>query len=230
MLAPGTLAHGTTLGLSSESALDFWINGRAGVLGDGPSSKAAAAIAFAGPELVARYWDARPAALSAPVAAAHYAVAGAKWGHTALKSTTDSDALELAQLCRTVVAAADPAIGVLFAGWREIDLPTEPREAMTVALNQVRELRGAAHIHAIFACGLTPLQATMSVDHPVRGGAAQAERFGWSAPFPTPDFDSRERCEKLTTEILVGIYEQAFTGTQADRYTELVLQARACFD
>lgn len=228
MLSPATLAHGTTLGLSPDSLLDFWVNGRAGVLGDGPASKAAAAIAFVGPDLVARYWDARPEALSAPVAAAHYAVAGAKWGHTAFASITDDDATELALLCRKVIGRADPSIGSLFAGWREIDLPTEPREAMTVALNQVRELRGAAHLHAVFACGLTPLEAIMSVDDPVYGGATRAEFFGWPEPYPAPNFEARGRCEAMTSEILGGIYALAFSDSDADRFTALVLQAQAC--
>jgi hypothetical protein len=230
MLAPETNAFGGRLGLQTDSIFDFWVNGRAGVLGDGDAAKAEAAIAFMGPHAIRDYWEGRPTSLSAMDAAIRYAQAAAEWGREALQTVPEPICHELAELTNRICASAQPSVGVLFAGWRQLPRPADARGAVTVALNVLRELRGGAHLSAVYAAGLTPLGAIMSVDHPQHGGPGRAARFGWNEPYPAPDYAARELAEDLTSTILTPIYDAALSPTEGARFVELVTTARAAIE
>lgn len=224
MLSPSVMAHGAELGFSSENPMDFWINGRAGVLGNCDATQAATALGFVGPDLVAKFWNDRPSAVDGLQAATEYAKAAAAWGAQYLGDAETSDCEELVPLAMKTAAGGDLSLGQLFAGWRELPLPTDPRGAAVQALNVLRELRGGAHLHAVFAAGLTPLQSILSVDHPTHGGPGRASRFGWSEPFPEPDHDARAKAEELTSEIVANAYRSSLTDVEAARLTELTIQ------
>ena len=222
MLAEGTLARAGELGLRTDTPLVFWVNGRAGVLGDGDADKAAAAIAFMAPGRVREFWESRPQHVTAERATLAYADAAADWGRSVLASVSDSDCAELADYCNRVSAAADPSIGSLFVGWRGLAQPDDPAGAATIALNVVRELRGGAHIHAVWSAGLGPLGAIISTDDPVRGGMTGAERFGWGAPFPDADRAARDRAEAMTSAMIEPIFDQALDPSERSRFADLV--------
>lgn len=222
MLADTTLARAGELGLRADTPLVFWVSGRAGVLGDGDADKAAAAIAFMAPERVREFWESRPSQVTAEEATLAYADAAAAWGRDALASVSESDCAELAELCNRVAAAADPSIGSLFAGWRALAQPDDPAGAATIALNVVRELRGGAHIHAVWATGLGPLGAIISTDDPVRGGVTGAERFGWSAPFPNADPVARAEAESMTSAMIESVFDQSLDPSERSRFADLV--------
>ena len=230
MLDDRTLVHGHRLGLSAEVAFDFWVNGRAGVLGEGDAAKVIAGIAFMDPALTRSFWEGRPAGLGAQQASQEYALAAANWGRVELSSMAEDELHELADLCHRLCGAAPASIGVLFAGWRELDLPTDAAGRATVAMNVVREMRGGAHISAIHAAGLDPVGAIISVDHPTHGGSRRAERFGWPSPHPQPNFAARERAEVLTSKILTPIVDQALSPQQRHRLVSLVGAARRTID
>ncbi len=212
-----------------ESPFGLWVNGRAGVMGDVTAAVAAAAIGFMAPARVAEIWGQRPAELSPADCATLYAEAAAEWGHSTL-GMLDADRLQrLTRLAMTVAEAADSSLGALFAGWREIPLPSDPAGAATVALQILRELRGGAHLAAVNAVGIGPLGAIMSVDNPIRGGTAGAERFGWPEPHPGPDPARRAEAEVLTTRAVAPAYG-ALSSIEGAELTELVLAARATFD
>jgi hypothetical protein len=225
-----TVARGEELGLDPEIAFDFWVNGRAGVLGDGDAAKAVAGIAFMGPAMVRHFWEQRPHSLGAEEAAAQYAEAGAAWGRQSFTHVPLAELSEIAELSTMVTSAVPDSIGVLFAGWRQLDLPPDPAGAATVALNVLRELRGGAHILAVYASGLDPVTAILSVDHPTHGGPSRAERFGWTPPFAEPNFVAREAAEALTSKILEPIFEKSLTGTARARLVELVEKAHEVMD
>jgi len=223
MLAPATAERATELGL--ELPFGFWVNGRAGVLGDVGPDVAAAAIGFMYPPLAHHYWNGRPASLSAGAAARAYAEAAAAWGREALAAVPEADLVEVTALAKRVADAAQPSVGALFAGWRALDVPADPAGAATVTLNVLREMRGGAHISAAHASGLGPLGAIIAAPDQVRGGTAGAERFGWPQPWPAPDEARRTEAERMTSLICAPAYA-SLDGAAGPRFVELVTAVR----
>jgi hypothetical protein len=82
-----------------------------------------------------------------------------------------------------------------------------------------REMRCAAHIAAVTAVGLTPVQAILSsTNAPPRTGPEYAERMGFTGPFPDPALfrERRLEAEVLTTAIL----EPYFSVLEPDELAE----------
>ena len=210
-----TNARAGELGLSTWS----WYHcGRGGVLGDGPADVVIAAFGFFPPELQRKAWDRGSAVLPVRSIARAYAQACADWGVRVLPS--DPRLVELL----TRVTDAAPAIGMpLFAGWRalaaSIDTPDAGRLAL--ALQVAREHRGGAHLVAVAAQGVEPLQAVVSG----RYGEANARFFGWPEPWPAPEAGRAQMtaAEALTDQIV----EPAFAALSASELDELVSGVRA---
>ncbi len=227
MADPATAERARALGFTTP--FGFWVNGRAGALGEVGPDVAAAAIGFMDPAQITTEWENRPAGLSAADAAGAYAEAAAEWGRRTLAHMPEHDLDELDRLTALVADAAQPSIGALFAGWRRLPLPDDGAGRVTVRLNTLRELRGGAHLSAVHAVGLGPLGSIMSTDDPVRGGARWAATFGWTEPYPDPDPEARRRAEELTDVICAPAYE-ALDPDQRARFVELVLAVRAALD
>lgn len=210
-----TAARGVELGLSTWS----WYHcGRGGVLGDGPADVPIAALGFFPPELQRKAWDRGSAVLPVRSTARAYAQACADWGVRMLPS--DPGLVEL--LTRVTDAAS--VLGLpLFAGWRALAASVETTDAgrLALALHVAREHRGGAHLVAVAAQGLEPLQAVMSG----RYGEANARFFGWPEPYPAPEAGRAQMtaAEALTDEIV----EPAFAALSASELDELVSGVRA---
>ena len=71
--------------------------------------------------------------------------------------------------------AADPAGWPLFAAWRAQPLPDDGPGRVVQLLHVLREHRGSAHLGAVRAAGLRPLEAIVAGD----GGPGNAAFFGW---------------------------------------------------
>ncbi len=226
----GWMADPATATRAAELALvpgfGFWVNGRAGVLGDADADVAAAAIGFMAPSMVREVWGVRRAGMTALDVTMAYAEAASAWGRRTLVDVDAGDLDRLATLCDKVAAAALPSCGLLFAGWRALDRSNDPASNVTVALNVLRELRGGAHLSAVQAVGIGPVGAIMAADDPVRGGPAGAERFGWTPPYPAPDHQRRAEAERLTSEICRPAYEALDDGERSE-FVALVQRARA---
>ncbi len=145
MTTPLSDARARELGL--RSGHDFWIIGRAGVMGDGDAEVAVAVCAA--------------------------------WG-TAKLSRFDPDRMtRLDGYGRRIANAASPALGPVFAGWRALPQPDDIRARVSLTVQVLREMRGAAHISAINACALTPLDAILaSTAAPPRTGPEYAAKMG----------------------------------------------------
>ncbi|OJF14377.1 helix-turn-helix domain-containing protein [Couchioplanes caeruleus] len=207
LLAKSTDAYGIELGFASGS--QFWVVGRAGVLGGCPAEVAAAAIAFEPFDAVRTAWHAVPAGLTHYEVARHYRDRIAAWGDRCLAGVDRSalDAVDV--LGRRIVEAAPAALGTLFAGWRHLPVPASLPGRAGLTIHLLREMRGAAHIAAILACGLTPLDAILAAPHPPpRTGPAYAERMGYRGPFRDPEEvrEQRLEAERLTSAILVPYF------------------------
>ncbi|MGI9597884.1 MAG: SCO6745 family protein [Acidimicrobiales bacterium] len=207
----------------------FWVNGRAGVLGDVDADVAAAAIGFMAPDSVRELWGVRKAGTTPSEVAEAYADVAAGWGRETLSAIDPSDLVRLTELCDKIADAALPSCGTLFAGWRSLDRPGDPAGDATIALNVLRELRGGAHLSAVHAVGIGPHGAIMAADDPVRGGAAGAERFGWTSPHPPADETRRLEAERITTEICRPAFDALDQGERAE-FVALVRRARAAVD
>lgn len=213
-----TAQRGTDLGLSGWS----WYHcGRGGVLGDVDASVLVAAFGFFPPALQTKAWERGKAVLPPAEAAQHYAEACADWGRRAL-AVDGAD--RLADLC-TKVADAAPIAGMpLFAGWRalaaSLAVPDGPGR-LALAIHVLREHRGSAHLVAVVAGGVDPLQAVVSG----RYGTKNAEFFGWPQPWPDPDAAREAMAEAETlTDALV---RPAFAALSDDARAELTDGVRA---
>lgn len=226
MLAPETDQYGRDLGF--ETGAQFWVVGRGGVLGSCPAEVAAAAIAFEPLHVVRRAWDAVPPGLSHYDVAVHYSGRPIAWAERVL-ADLDSVALShIDELGRRVVDAASASLGLLFAGWRLLTPPVTLAGRVGLTIHLLRELRGAAHICAIAACGLTPVDAILAAPHPApRTGPAYAERMGWVGPFRDPSEvrEARLQAEQLTSRILVPAFE-SLSSDELETLRESV--TRAC--
>ncbi len=134
MLTKATDDKGIELGL--ESGRQFWICGRAGVIGDCDASVAAAALAFLDPDEVRRYWESLPSHLPPRAVAEAYAERIFEWGERELPRFGEATLRPLEDLSRRVIDAAPCSLGVLFAGWRA--MPKPPSLAAQVALEHAR--------------------------------------------------------------------------------------------
>src|SRR5690606_19960329 len=207
LIAKDTNARGEELGLLPGRG--FWVCGRGGVLGDVDADVVAAAVGFMHPDRLRTFWESRPAELSAARAAAEYAGCCFDWARRALVSLPEADLVRLSELTRAVVDAALPATGgALFAGWRAMPAPEDPPAAAALALHVLRELRGGAHLTAVLATGLTPVEAALAAEPP-RGGPDWARDLGWPGPFGEPAalVPARAAAERLTSELIAPAYE-----------------------
>lgn len=203
MMAESTAELGLDLGFASGG--QFWIVGRAGVLGSCPVEVAVGAIAFHQPDQVAEAWLHLPDGLDHRGVSMIYHRLIEQWGNGAL-ARFDSDLLEVIDgLGRRIIDAAPACLGPLFAGWRALPIPESLPARAALTTQVLREMRGAAHVSAIMAHGLSPLDAILaSTNDPPRTGPAYAERFGWTGPFRDPDEVRPRRlaAEQLTASML----------------------------
>jgi hypothetical protein len=215
---PRTLRRARQLGLSGWA---FFVAGRGGALGDVRADTVAAALGFIAPEAVNDGWEgARRAGSPAEVASVHLAEC-CRWGVEHLADFALVD--RLVELTQRVVLAADPAGMPLFAAWRAMPVPDDATGAQAaVLLHLMREHRAGAHLLAVRAGGLTPLEAIIAGPE----GEAGAVAYGWQPPYPpagpllrrrlwteavtdrvvAPSFAALEQGERLE---LIGILDSA---------------------
>ncbi len=230
MTGPLTDQLAADLGLQSGS--DLWIVGRAGVLGDCDADVAAAGLAFLAPDRVRAAWESLPAGLTPRRAADAYTDLCCAWGSTELARFDPSRMTRLDELGRSIANSADGSLGTIFAGWRAQPQPGDVNARVALTMHVLRELRGGAHIVAILACGLSPLDAVLASPAPLpRSGPVWAEHLGWSGPFGDADVsrDARMEAERLTSKILEPIYGSIGDAALAE-FAELVETTRNAID
>lgn len=213
---------------------DLWIAGRAGVLGDCTSEAAAAGLGFLSPQFVAEIWSHLPAAGMTPSdCAREYAALCAQWGDAELSRFDPARMERLDELGRKVADAADGSLGAVFAGTRALPTPDGLGGRVALTMHVLRELRGAAHIVAVLASGLTPLDAVLvSPAAPPRSGPVWAEHLGWRGPFREPTDDmraARRDAERLTSRLLEPAYG-TLSSDELDEFAELVDTTRNAID
>ena len=228
----GPMPDRLAVDLGMRSGYDLWIVGRAGVLGGGDADVAAAGLAFLAPDRVRAAWESLPDGLTHRQVADAYTALCCRWGATELARFDASRMARLDELGRRIADAADGSIGAVFAGWRAQAQPDDVNARVALTMHVLRELRGAAHIVALHANGITPLQAVLaSPAPPPRSGPAWAEHLGWSGPFDdaTPHRQARLEAERLTSRLLVPIYD-SIGESALDEFSELIETTRNAID
>jgi hypothetical protein len=175
MTDAATYARGGKLGFEG---LDFYLAGRAGVLGDVHADVVVAALVFFAPQVVHEAWARSAAVMSRADAAREWAAVGHAWAIAHLPDEVDWQTV--AALLGRIVHSAPVAGAPLFAGWRALDEPEVVKALALHRLNALRELRGALHGAAVLTVGLTPVEAVV-VRTP-----SMLHAFGWSEPYPEP--------------------------------------------
>jgi len=228
----GPPADRLAVDLGMRSGEDVWIVGRAGVLGDGDADVAAAGLAFLAPQRVRAAWEGLPAGLTPRQVADAYTGLCCQWGSGELARFDQERMQRLDELGRRIADAADGSIGTVFAGWRAQPQPDDVNARVALTIHVLRELRGAAHIVAVHACGITPLTAVLvSPAAPPRSGPVWAEHLGWTGPFAEVSGarQARIEAEALTSTILVPIYG-SIGDAALDEFAELIETTRNAID
>ncbi len=201
---PDTLDRGKELGLDG---FRFYGLGRGGVLGDAEAPVIQSAFAyFAGP-LIEKIWNSAREVMAPRDAAREYFECCRNFGRKHFAEVEGLDAFNDA--ARAVNDAADPSSYALYAGYSAEPLADDtPGQAMQLAAT-LRELRGGAHIVAVLASGLTPLEA-----HAMKR-PNELVTFGWPGEGPTITDRHREtfeEAEALTNRLMApafGVLDEA---------------------
>ncbi|MFD4370679.1 hypothetical protein [Streptomyces sp. NPDC058486] len=195
----------------------FYCRGRFGVLGEVPVEVVQAVQGFLGPELVTAGWLAGRSAMRAEEAAELYAQAVRAWGRAHIPA--DVDVEHVNDLAQRLIDAADADALPLFAGWHTLPCPADdPVGAAMQRLHVLREHRGACHLAAVRASGLSAWEAMT-----VNLGVDQARHYGWPEPTPAPEtlIPRWQRAEHLTDELQTPLYA-TLTARQRTEFARLV--------
>ncbi|MGC5029931.1 SCO6745 family protein [Micromonospora sp. DT229] len=173
---PSTLRRARLLGISGWA---FYITGRAGALGDVRAETAAAALGFIAPEAVADGWEGAARTVRPLEVAAASLAECCRWGEDRLADLPHLD--RLVDLVERAVTAADASAMPLFAAWRAMPSPAvTPAGRLAAGLRLLREHFTGAHLVAVRASGMTPLEAVLAGPE----GESGAIACGWPPPYP----------------------------------------------
>ena len=212
MTDPATYANAAKRGFEG---MDFYIAGRGGVLGEVPAAVVTAALVFFEPSAVAAAWERSGAVMSRAEAASTWVDAMHHWARDHLAD--DVDWARVAQLAGTIVHAAPVAGAPLFAGWRVLPEPGDPKALAMHRMNALRELRGALHEAAILTVGLTPFEA-IAVRSPQMAGV-----FGWTEDLPDPaGLLDRWQLAESRTDRMIGRHYRALTAQERQDFVDLL--------
>jgi len=197
MMAGATYKRGGELGFDG---VDFYFAGRGGALGDVDGNVVAATFVFFNPDTVIASWERTRSVMARREAALAFAGCLATWADKHLPDEVDY--VRLAELLGRVNDAASPAVAPLFAAWKALPEPEDPKALALQRLNVLRELRGAMHGASVLASGLDPLEAVL-IKTPF-----MIELFGWAEPFPdvASRHDAWEQAELSTNRIVARAY------------------------
>ncbi len=177
-----------TLRRARESGLTGWayfVSGLGAALGDVPSEIVTSAAGFIAPDAVRDAWNSARRIRSIEEIRQLTVNECRRWGEEKLDGFGAT--ARLAELAGRVVAEADATGMPLFAAWRTATDAEPPERAdgsvgarAAVLLHLLRHHRAGAHLIAVRAAGLSPLEAIVAGPD----GEAGAIAFGWQQPYP----------------------------------------------
>lgn len=213
MLDPVTYQTGAQHGFSG---IDFYFAGRAGVLGDVSADVVTSALVFFAPDHVRASWEQGRDVMPRAEAVDLFASCLRQWSRDHLGDGPDWG--RLAELAGKVADAASIAGAPVFAGWRALPVPDEPREAALHRMNLLRELRMARHGAAVVALGIDPVDAVRHRSPSMVG------LFGWEAAVVSDEVTAVwEEAEALTNRAT----DHDYACLDADEKAELAALGEA---
>lgn len=218
MLDPGFYVGAAAEGFEG---LDFYVVGRGGVLGDVDADVVSAAFGFFEPSAVRAMWERGSKVMAPADAAVHFSDGCAQWCRD--RFTADIDYSAVTELGGRIIDAAPIAGMALFAAWKAVERPSDPKGSAGLTLHILRELRGGAHVIGEMATGLDPLSTVL-----VKGGIGTARMLGWQPPFPDVGdcTEAWEQGERITNAIVATAFV-ALDEADRDRFVELVTALHA---
>jgi hypothetical protein len=215
MTDPATYEYGAQVGVIGRG---FYFVGRGSAMGDVRAEVVAAAMAFFPPEQATDFYTEGRSQLEPEPALEAFSACLWSWGRNRISAAPDLD--RTTQLLARVVDEADGSGRPLFAGWRAAPRPSDLPALTVHLLHVLRELRGGSHAIAIFAKGITPLEAAVvRAELMPRFGTAQS--MGWADPIPECTDELRARraeAEELTDRLMA----YAFSVLSQSERVELV--------
>jgi NAD(P)-dependent dehydrogenase (short-subunit alcohol dehydrogenase family) len=206
-------------GHAGFEGMDFYAAGRGGVLGDVSADLVAASFVFFNPDVVRAAWDGSRSVMSRTEAAQLFAGCLVTWAGEHLGD--DVDWARLVELAGRIVDSASIGGAPMFAAWRDLPVPTDPKAAALHQLNALRELRNARHGAAVTAVGL-------DVGDAVRHKSPHmAPAFGWEGNEVGPEVPALwDEAEALTNRATDGDYA-VLDDAEADEFVALCAAASA---
>ena len=207
---PKTMRRARQIGLTGWA---FYVAGRGGALGDVRADTVTAALGFIAPEAVQDGWEAARKVASPEEIAGYNLAECCRWGRENLEGFYGL--AKLVEFAERVVVSAEIAGMPLFAAWRAMPLPEDSAGARAAVLaHLLREHRGQAHLLAVRASNLTPLEAIIAGPEKEAGATA----FGWQPPYPAPEPLMRRRAwaEALTDRIVGEAYRVLDPGERQE--------------
>jgi hypothetical protein len=207
-----TYVRGAELGFEGA---DFYVAGRGGTLGEVAADVVTAAFVFFAPETVRAAWERSGAVMSRADAVRAWLDIG--YGFARENYSDDVDWARVAELAGRIAAAAPVAGAPLFAAWRTLPEPTDPKALASHHLNALRELRGALHGAAVLTVGLTPHEA-VAVRAPELGAI-----FGWPDPMPdAAPLRERWQLAEARTDRMLGRHYRTLTEQERQEFVDLL--------
>lgn len=206
MLDAATYAVGADAGFDG---MDFYAAGRAGVLGDVTSEQVTACLVFFSADVVSSAWESSRDVMSRWAAAELFAGCLVTWADEHLGD--DVDWARLAELADRIASGASISGAPVFAGWRALPVPEDPKAAALHQMNALRELRGARHGAAVIAVGL-------DVGDAVRLRSPMAAIFGWEGEAGRDAAGLWDEAEALTNRST----DRDYAALDADEAEEFV--------
>ncbi len=175
MLDGASFARAPEVGL--EPGFGFYVLGRFGALGNATPEVVASVASFMAPAMVGGLWSQAAATADPRATGLLFFDCAAMWGRAHLAEV--AGLVRLNELAAKVVDNASPLGAPLVAALAALPRAEDaPARCVQLAF-AMRELRMARHAMAVFAGGMTPLEAILSGE----GGEANAKMFGWQPPF-----------------------------------------------
>lgn len=210
--AVGTIGGGYFLSqelktLGQELGLAPWPGyflGRCGVLGSANPDIVASIVGFFPLDFVEDCWV-QVQQRDFPLGIRNNLLALDTWSERVFGQFADVE--RLAQIAEDATLAASPVGAPLFAGWRDTPGSAHVAGRMVRALLALRELRGAMHLSAVLAEGVTPREAILVGP----GGVGNARFFGWNNVEVAPErlefvSDGRKAAERRTDRMAARVW------------------------
>ena len=218
-LSPETFARAAEWGWPNPFA--FYFAGRGGMLGDVGRDVVLATFGWFNPAVAGPMYDEGAAVHGPTTAGARMFEATGLWGRDHLPGVSLDRFVELAD---TLVDGADPAGLPLFAAWRAMpradDVPGHAAQLFQI----LREWRGANHVVATTAVGLSPMEAILTNE-----GEGQAKFLGWSEPFPDVSAIKglHDEAEDMTDRLCAKQFDALLSPAERGEFAAGVAAAKA---